>query len=60
MTLCSEQIVAAVKIDRIVNIKQQVEILDCLGEEEALLTILKAHILDIMHRGITTPGDMTA
>ena len=54
MALCTEQVVTTVLVDGVVNIEQEKEILDCLGEEETFLTILKAFFMNIMNCSVTT------
>ena len=55
MTLSAEQVLHVVLVDGVVFIKEEVEVLDCLGQEEALLPVLQGELQDVVDRGVSTP-----
>ena len=56
MTLSGEQVLHVVLVDGVVFIKEKVEVLDCLRQEEALLPVLQAELQHVMDRGVAAPG----
>ena len=56
MSLCTEDVLHIICVDGVVRVEQKVEILDGLGQEEALLSVLQALIVDIMDGSIPTPA----
>ena len=58
MSLSTEDVLHIICVDGVVRVEQKVEILDGLGQEEALLSVLQALIVDIMDGSIPTPADI--
>ena len=58
MSLCTEDVLHIICVDGVVRVEQKVEILDSLGQEEALLSVLQALIVDIMDGSIPTPAEI--
>ena len=58
MSLSTEDVLHIICVDGVVRVEQKVEILDSLGQEEALLSVLQALIVDIMYGSIPTPADI--
>ena len=58
MSLCTEDVLHIICVDGVVRVEQKVEILDGLGQEEALLSVLQALIVDIMDGSIPTPAEI--
>ena len=56
MTLSGEQVLDVVLVDGVVHIEEKVEVLDCLRQEEALLSVLQAELQNIVDRGVAAPG----
>ena len=56
MTLSGEQVLDVVLVDGVVHIEEKVEVLDCLRQEEALLSVLQTELQDIVDCGIAAPG----
>ena len=54
MTLGAEDVFPFVGVDRVFGIKEEVEVLDRLGEEEALLSVLEALVVYIVNSCVTT------
>ena len=54
MTLSAKDVPPFVGIDRVFGIKQEVEVLDRLGEEEALLSVLETLVVHIVNSCVTT------
>ena len=58
MSLSTEDVLHIICVDGVVRVEQKVEILDGLGQEEALLSVLQALIVDIMDGSIPTPAEI--
>ena len=58
MSLSTEDVLHIICVDGVVRVEQKVEILDSLGQEEALLSVLQALIVDIMDGSIPTPAEI--
>ena len=58
MSLSTEDVLHIICVDGVVRVEQKVEILDSLGQEEALLPVLQALIVDIMDGSIPTPAEI--
>ena len=58
MSLCTEDVLHIICVDGVVRVEQKVEILDSLGQEEALLSVLQALVVDIMDGSIPTPAEI--
>ena len=54
MTLSAEDVSPFVGIDLVFCIKQEVEVLDRLGEEEALLSVFETLVVHIVNSCVTT------
>ena len=54
MTFSAEHIFHVISIDRVVNIKQKIQILHSLRQEETLLSVLQTLVMDIMNCGVST------
>ena len=57
MSLCTEDVLHIIGVDGVVRVEQKVEILDGLGQEEALLSVFQALVVDIMDGSISTPAE---
>ena len=58
MSLSTENVLHIICVDGVVRVEQKVEILDSLGQEEALLSVFQALIVDIMDGSIPTPAEI--
>ena len=58
MSLCTEDVLHIICVDGVVRVEQKVEILDSLGQEEALLSVFQALVVDIMDGSIPTPAEI--
>ena len=56
MPLRGEEVVPVLLVDGVVLVKQEVEVLYGLGQEEALLTVLQALVVYIVNSGVAAPG----
>ena len=54
VTLRAEDVSHVVGVDGVLGVKEEVEIFDRLGEEEALLAVLETLIVDIVDSCVTT------
>ena len=54
MTLSAKDVSPFVGIDWVFGIKQEVEVLDRLGEEEALLSVFETLVVHIVNSCVTT------
>jgi len=54
MTLSAKDVSPFVGINRVLGIKQEVEVLDRLGEEEALLSVFETLVVHIVNSCVTT------
>ena len=57
MSLCTEDVLHIIGVDGVVRVEQKVEILYSLGQEEALLSVFQALVVDIMDGSISTPAE---
>ena len=57
MSLGAKDVSPFVRVDRVIGVKQEVEVLDCLGEEEALLAVLETLVVHIVNSGVTTSAN---
>ena len=58
MSLSTEDVLHIICVDGVVRVEQKVEILDSLGQEEALLSVLQALVVNIMDGSIPTPAEI--
>ena len=54
VTLRAEDVSHVVGVDGVLGVKEEVEIFDRLGEEEALLAVLETLVVDIVDSCVTT------
>ena len=54
MALSAKYVSSFVRVDRVLGVKQEVQVLDRLGEEEALLAVLETLVVDIVDSCVTT------
>ena len=57
MSLGAKDVSPFVRVYRVIGVKQEVEVLDCLGEEEALLAVLETLVVHIVNSSVTTSAN---
>lgn len=54
MALSAKDVSSFVRVDRVLGVKQEVQVLDRLGEEETLLAVLETFVVHIVNCCVTT------